>query len=519
MRKNNRNIKDLSKPFFEKIVKYFSFNSNLILLIILTLAIIIRLRFFIGLNWSDDVNYVHLADQIIKGTYKPSYVNSLRLLMIFPLALFFKIFGVNQLSAVLYPFLLSLGNIILIFYISKLLFNEKVALISALILAFFPLDINYATWIMGDVPLAFYTSLSVYLLLRAEFKEKRSDKKRLCFFLSGLFVGFAYSLKFLGLLIFVFFFFYFIIKTFIKNKFEFDALFIFLGFLLFFTLEGIFYYLTTGDFLLQINSGFTYFAQKERLKYEFVTDFGFYPRTMFNLDYNYRYLWNNKYTYFGFFYYLVVISIIYIILRKIKKAYIIILWFLSVFLYMQFGTMSIKEYIPMHRLDRHLTIIEIPSILLVSVFIYYFSQNRIRKIFSSLLILTLLISFLYYIKNIHYLQKGAVEDTIRIFDFIKGLPKKTVYSDWGTIGHLMFYFKFERNEYFKGLDYVRCEDIRDAYVVVNATRGWVEFWPMLQNYPYCIFNPPENWKLLTIIKSNFSEYPYNIFDPKIYYVP
>ncbi|MEM2175557.1 MAG: glycosyltransferase family 39 protein, partial [Candidatus Micrarchaeia archaeon] len=489
------------------------------LIFILLIAIFVRLIFFVGLNWSDDVNYVYLSHEILKGNYRPSYMTSLRLLMIFPLALFFKLFGVSQASAALYPFLLSLGNIIIIFFISKLLFNEKVGIIAALVLAFFPLDVNYATWIMGDVPLAFYTSLSAYFFIRAEFKEKRINRKRLFFFLSGIFVGFAYSLKFFGLLMFIFFASYFIIKGVIKKKLELNAIFIFFGYLLFFIAEGLFYYISTGDFLLQVHSGFSYFAQKERLKYEFVTDFHFYPRVMFNLDYNYRPMWNNKYTYFGFFYYFVVISIIFIILKKIKKAYIVILWFITVFLYMQFGTMSITEYIPMHRLDRHLTMIEVPSIILFSIFIYYLGKNKLGKIISSVIVFALIVSFLIYIKHIHYMQKGAVEDTIRIFEFLKDQPKKVVYSDYGTIGHLMFYFQFKRNEYFRALDYVRCEDIKDAYVIINATRGWIEFWPMFQSYPSCVFNPPEDWQLIAVIKSNFSEYPYNLFDPKIYYAP
>lgn len=496
-------------------VKY----TRILLIIILLIAIFIRLIFFIGLNWSDDVHYVHLASEILKGNYRPSHVASLRLMMIFPLALFFKIFGISEFSAVLYPLLVSIFNIIIIFYISKLLFNDKIAIISALILAFFPLDVNYATWIMPDLPIAFFTSLSAYFFIRSEYKEKKLNRKRLFLLLSGVFGGFAYLVKLSGLLIFVFFTSYYLIKSLYKKRIDYNLFFIFFGYLIIFLIEGTYYYISTGDFLLQIHSGFSYFAQKERLKYEFVTDFDFYPKIMFNLDHNYMYSWNNRYTYFGFFYYLVIISIIFIVMKKIKNAYVIILWLLSVFLYMQFGTMSISEYIPMHRLDRHLTVIEVPSIILFSVFIYNFSKNKIRKAISIFIIIILILSFIGYIKNIYYFQKGAVEDTKRIFEFIRERPKKVVYSDWGTIGHLMFYFKFERNEYLRGLDYVKCEDIKDAYVVVNATRGWVEFWPMFQNYPSCALNPPETWQLLTVIRSNFSEYPYNIFDPKIYYVP
>jgi len=486
-------------------------NWKLFLSLILLLGLILRIKFFIGLNWSDDVGYVYLANQVLDGTFKPSYMASLRLMMIFPLAFFFYLFGISNFSAALYPLILSLGNIVLTFLIGKLLFNEKAGLIGALLMAFYPLDVNYATWIMPDVPITFFTGLSVFMFLIG---EKKNSRKFLL--LSGIFAGLAYLLKLSGLLVFVFFVSYYSFVFLFKRKIPSNFLFILLGYLIVFLVEGSYYYLTTKDFFLQFNVGFKYFAERERLKYEFLTDLTYYPKIMFNLDNNFSFQFKNYYTYFGIFYYLVVFSIIFLPIKKVKNSYVLILWFLSIFLYMQFGPMSYKEYIPMHRLDRHLTILSIPSILILSAFL-----EILRKRVKFLFIVTLVFlcgSFLFYIKNIYKLQIDATKDTKLIFEELKKLPEKTVYSDGGTIGHLMFYSKFRKNHLYKPLDFRSCEELKDSYVIVNATRGWIEFSPMLKNYPLCVFERPNNWILLKTIKSDATSYPYNLFDPQIFYV-
>jgi len=43
------------------------------LIFILAFALSLRLHFFMGLDWSDDVSYVDVASRILKGTYHPSH--------------------------------------------------------------------------------------------------------------------------------------------------------------------------------------------------------------------------------------------------------------------------------------------------------------------------------------------------------------------------------------------------------------------------------------------------------------
>jgi 4-amino-4-deoxy-L-arabinose transferase-like glycosyltransferase len=482
------------------------------LISILIFAMFLRLYFFIGLNWSDDPYYVDLANQIIHGTMYISSPHSTRALIIYPLAMSFALFGISEFSAVLYPLICSLAGIVVIFYLGKKIVNEKIGLLSAFLLAVFPLDVNYATWIMGEAPLALFLSLSVLFFIKANENSKKS--KNIFYILAGIFTGFGYLVKVSGAITLIFFSVYFIYQFLRTRKIQKWPIFVLLGFLTVLTLEGTFYFYKTHNFLQRYYSEVYYFGEKQRLTNELVTDLNFYPNIMFNI----RNIFSD-YSYFGPFYLFVILSILYFLIKREKKSYLLIIWFLSLFLYMQYGTMSIKEYIPMHRLDRHLIVLSTPAILIFSYFLMDICKYKNLKPIALFMAIFLVLMFLTHINNITYLQRGSTKDTKLIFDFLKDkdIP---IYSDGGTVGHLNFYFGFQKRNSLRTIEWLtNCDEIHDAFVVVNATRAWFELHPFMENIPKCIINPPNDWKAVKVIESNFREYPYNLYNPVIYYVP
>jgi len=143
---------------------------------ILIFALFLRLYFFVGLNWSDDIGYVNDAYRILKNEFVfTKYPPTLRPMMIYPLSFTFLVLGISNYTATLYPLLASLGSIILIFYLGKEFFDYETGLIAAFLLSFFPLNVIYSTWIMPDLIIAFFMGLSVYFFLK-------SNKKRNLYF-------------------------------------------------------------------------------------------------------------------------------------------------------------------------------------------------------------------------------------------------------------------------------------------------------------------------------------------------
>jgi|GEM_PF-985369 len=494
-----------------------------VLLAILVFSLALRLYFFIGLNWSDDPGYCWDAYRIATGSIDvPRYLPGLRSMTTYPIAFFFSIFGVSNFSATIYPLLCSLGNVVLIFCIGKLLFDKKTGLIAAFLLSFYPLDVINATWIMPDVPIAFFMAISVFLFLAGE-REKDGEKNKL-YFLSGIFVGVAYLVRESGLMILFFFIPYMLYRMASERKIKFNYAWFFAGIVLVILLEGVFYSVRSGSF------------EDMTLRYRVVTSFyhkgaaginsdlGYLPRGLLNLDNKNNFRWDNIYeVHYGLFYYLIIPAILYVLVARKKNAYVLVLWAVVLFTWSNFGSMSLTEYIPIHRLYRHLTIIEIPSILILGYVLGLGLKGRgmlgilCRFIFVSAVIF-LLVTSLFYMTGMKIYLDASTYDVKEIYGLLKDLDEKPIYCDPGTGGHLNFYFKYQRMNLIKCLECVKnCDEIKDAYVITKGSRGYGLDPEYVDRIPKCAYGPPENWKLLkTIIGPKVDVFAQ--YDPQVYYV-
>ena len=152
------------------------------LLFIIVVAIFIRIYFYIGHIFSDDAYYSYLSYTLLKGDFAKDYLGypifPLRITYLFITALAFKIFGVNEFATIIFPFLLSIANIILTYMIAKIITkNENAAILSALLTAFFPTDIIFATISFVDLPNIFFINLGIYFL----YKSYKSGKSGYAF--------------------------------------------------------------------------------------------------------------------------------------------------------------------------------------------------------------------------------------------------------------------------------------------------------------------------------------------------
>ncbi len=84
---------------------------------------------------------------------------------------------------------LVLGTIIIFpyYYLVKLLFDKRIATISTLILAFVSIHVQYSTYSMSEVPLAFFLITSLYFF----FRFKKGDKKLTDLIISAIFLNLA----------------------------------------------------------------------------------------------------------------------------------------------------------------------------------------------------------------------------------------------------------------------------------------------------------------------------------------
>ena len=489
------------------------------MILILIFALFLRLYFFVGLNWSDDVGYVNDAYRVLKNEYIfAKYPPSLRTMMIYPLAFIFFIFGISNYTATLYPLLTSIGGIVIIFFLGKTIFDYRTGLIAALLLSFFPLDVIYATWIMPDVPIAFLMGVSVYFFLKA------NKKSNIYYLISGLVLGIAYLVKETAIILFLFYIPVILYKFVKKKKIDLRFSYILFGFLIIFVLESLFLFVKTGDFLFRYHTSSWYFGTEDApQKHGLNVDLKYYPLGLFNLNPNLTFNQNKYLVNYGLFYYFVILAMFFLIFKREKKSYIVIFWFLILFFYLEFGSSSITHYAPVHKLYRHLTVITIPAVLSLSYFlsINFNSKKLFVNLSSILIIFFLFASSIFYIYYQDVYLDAASYDMRELYTYFKSFDnfKNKIYTDGGTVGHLKLYSSFLWDNILIPIgEYTNCTDIKNSYVIINATRGWIEYEPMISSFPECFKKLPKNWNFIKEISGPEIDV-YSRYNPKIYYVP
>lgn len=506
-------------------------------ILILIFALFLRLYFFVGIGYNDDSYYLETAGKIFKGYgYKPSrhIFWDVRIGIIFPVVLMWKLFYISELSTSMFFILCSLGSILVSYLIGTEIFNKKVGLISAFLLSIFPLSVVYATQVGPDTPFQFTSGLALFLFIKSV-KNKGKNKLILSFF-SGIFFGVSYLFhEMLPLMIFLMFF-YVVWQNKLKKK-KFLHLFrkeslknYFLlagGFLLVFFLQVFYFYSVTGEW---------FFAERAK-QYVFTHDKNsnsnllWYPTTMFNLRSTY-FNWIHDVPLFGFTYYFVVLSIFYLIFKKsLKKSLFLIVWFLLFFAFLEYGLQffctKIMDYCLYGRNPRYLSVFSIPPLILLGSFLEFDKSNIKRTRFIIVIAFVTITSLFYCYQSSIFLGNG-MNDIQEAAEFIETLPIKTIYvPDVWSISKLKFFFKYNETFVNNLKVYqcfgINCNDtyydngtyISDAYVI-----SWLNPYTQIvtNNYPNFMKNPPEDWKLLKTIKLEnygiFDEY-----DPKIYYAP
>lgn len=224
--------------------------KNKLAIIFLLLLILIDILFYFLIHpqyfISDDKVYIESAIDLFKGTYqfRPNTFSQ-RFGVFAPAGLFIKIFGINEFSATLWPLLIFLLTVIVVFFILKKNANIQTAMIGSFITALCPLHILQSIELTNDITVSFFVLCGLYILYRIRTDKTKNIIYAACFVFS-LFFAFITKLTVVYLMPFLLFIFiYDLIK---KENLKFWFYSFGIGIvllLLYFT----FYQIQTGNFL------------------------------------------------------------------------------------------------------------------------------------------------------------------------------------------------------------------------------------------------------------------------------
>jgi 4-amino-4-deoxy-L-arabinose transferase-like glycosyltransferase len=494
-------------------------NTKAWLCLIVVFGLLLRLYFYVGPNINDDVDYCWSAFEVSKGNFSPLYggsINALRSMMTVPVAFFFWLFGGGEFQASIYPLLCSLSTIVATYLLGKTLINERVGLMGAALQSFFPLDVVFSTQLVPTTPVVMFASFGLFCFLTAEkidWKEpgRKLWRRRGLLVISGVLFGFAHLASETGVIVTMFIGFAYLIY---ERKLKIDYSLVLLGFLTVFTLETSVMYLNTGDpwhRLVVIHETEIMIGTNLAMDY--------YPRVMLRIiNPNY---WSHEGN-LGIHFYLFMSGSVYALLKKQKNALFLVLTFILIMGYFEFGVMT-TGFKPIAKWVRYLIVFGPTFSLVIANLVDHLHLGRLMKLglvkryeeVLTFLIRPLAVMMVFAI-SWQYLvgATGAYNEWTRDFKeeykFLNTLPPRTVYADQGSIGFIKIYSGWKIES--KGIEGMKLGDIHDAYVLVNASSGAVDFPPMRDSMPYNHEPLPDDWILLKTVETSRIK-------PKIFLAP
>jgi 4-amino-4-deoxy-L-arabinose transferase-like glycosyltransferase len=135
--------------------------------------------------------------------------NGLRIGTWYPAALGYAFFGVTNLGLVIYPLVMSVLAIVVMARLGTRLFDHRTGLTAALLLAFYPLDVELSTRLLRDALLSAWSLVAVYLLSSADLAQEETPglttvRKPWWYFLSGAALGWCTAVNMSAIVLLVF---------------------------------------------------------------------------------------------------------------------------------------------------------------------------------------------------------------------------------------------------------------------------------------------------------------------------
>lgn len=500
----------------------------LALFAIAAFALIYSLLFIIGpSSYGDDPTYLSLAYGAATGNFvQSSYIFSVRLMMIFPIALFYKLFGVSLYTDSMWDILCFVGSVIAAFSIGKELYNEKAGILAAFLLSIFPLTAILAPTVSDNIPMMFMTAMAMLSILYA---QRRSSK--FWYFAAGFFLIASPLVTPEGFIIIPIAVLYLVIELF-RRKITVNrkSLHLAYGVLMAGLLLMAFNYLNSGHPLITYTTNSNYFSAIGVMQNGAYTtigqanqNLGLYPQWMFpynilqilasnisRLNLNPISIWDQLYiTNFnmsGFFFYALVIAALYLIARKERRAYFALFWFITGIMYLEFGPMHFSlipfQYLLTHRLPRFMALIAVPTALVIAIALMKFADSGKKQIFKikrmklpgwvnlRTAIITAIMLFLtvtsLQISTIQYSAMALSRyDAFTIANYLGQLPNTTVIyypaSYTQMFSNIQIYMKFDNLSRFRAVDNIEnCTAIPvNSYVVLTkyAKIGGLNYTP------------------------------------------
>jgi hypothetical protein len=519
--------------------------ATLLLAVLLVSTFALAIIFSGGPSYmGDDVAYSFFAHRVTAGQFSQAAgdILSIRIMQIYPIALFYGLLGVNSVSCEMWDVVALIGTMAATFLIGKELCNDYAGLLAALLVGLSPIAAVIATTMSDNVPMMFFASLGMLGIL---YGERRSSKR--WYLVAGISLVAAVLVMPEGLIAFAVAFIYLAVQV-LRGKVKLDRTLAYLavGIALALIVTCTFNYFNAKSPFITFTSTFNFYQPQSNSTFSPANPYlGFYLGVMFPYNFSGALIQaaksgsaapvisalSNDNTTAGIMFYLLVPVAAYLIIRRERGAYFPLFWTVAGFLLLEFDPFHVSlfpfSYVLQHRLDRYLTLIAPPLALMVSIAVASIlrdSKGVLRYAAAALCALVLLsvaynsLSVIGYWHNVNLYQRY---EQVAIAGYLSKLPSSTLVYYPNGFSITEIYMQFANSSRFNVYDQVRnCSDLPVGAYVVMPKNEQVFGIPFTPNpAPYC-----PSWRL-AYDPNVASAYPNYIAgsasssEAELYYIP
>ncbi|UCG51800.1 MAG: glycosyltransferase family 39 protein [Candidatus Latescibacterota bacterium] len=418
----------------------------LVIAVVLLLAVAVRIVFSRGIFSPDETNYLRnaaawLADRfVLKDAL---FLHDTRPLMFVPVAWSFAAWGVSEMTALMWPFMASVGVVVGVYLTSRRLLGREAAGYAALCAAFFPLLAQESTRLLPGVVMNLLTALCVLFFVISEQARRR---RWLWLAASGAAYGAIQSAGELGIVLGLLFLAAVIMWRRYSLWSYWPAVAGFLGVTL---LIALYYWAETGTPLFKIELSKNVYEQVRTVAPHQPL---YYSRLLLK-----------PLAGGGGVFYLAGIGCLAALFDRRRAALFIALWIAMTFALLEFGSISLTEYRPLSKEVRYFSVVSVPMVILAGYGVLWIRRVATRwqrgggGVFSTgIVVAVFVLVALTSIITLHS-QRERVRDQrtnlVKLRDHVRRYEGRPIYvTHWLWNTKVGYFMRFEEEYLPSGYD-------------------------------------------------------------------
>jgi 4-amino-4-deoxy-L-arabinose transferase-like glycosyltransferase len=500
----------------------------------------VRVVHWNGFYVEDAPGYITDAEYLAVANYHArGYVNGLNVGTYFPVAPFLGLLGKTELAIGLWPLFCSLLGVVSLAGISGIMFGRWFGVLAALLYATYPGDVFFSTVVMPDSIQAGWVSLSMFAITLA---YARSGVRGKWYLLAGgLAMGVCHLIRANDVILLPVGVMGVVILSGLWRRQTWRSvahgcLVYVAGWALVHVLEALLYLGSTGDFFHRFRVVAAHYGTPASIRqWGLNTDGRTIPFSVFAplqwLDGGRWWEFNAEQAYHGLLFCLALVSSAIgagvvsfnrnaLSNRALAGVALSVIWLAWPLLYHQFGSQSVTQFVPIHRLSRHLVVYAPGAVFAVVAGCFAVKQamGTWRTMAGRALIAVasaILVGHVYFnwrSEQIAYRAYHRIKATyLRI---LERLPRdvEVIAGDPGDLAFFDFWLNplgVDRVAIVAFANYSTCDEIARGVVLTRSSIGWEgaqgpAIREVVARLP-CLLDPPATWRLL------YDGYPEKIY--------